>query len=146
MPNESRKNLYRNTSNSKKRDSKKTRSNSLKSNIPLSQRLKNYEAETKKPFENTRHLSGYQENVPIRDRIKTIKDKLAIEPTQIKRYSRNKEKPLRVATPTRAKELVERHFKNRKLKRNVLSEHANQSKPTRLFHGPTAKFYQNDDK
>lgn len=98
-------------------ESQNYRRNSLNGNISLNERLKNYHREATKQRDTFVHHSGYQENVPINERIAAIENRLAKKPRQVLK-SKYDGRPLRVASPERAKELVRRHFENLKQRRN----------------------------
>lgn len=86
--------------------------NSLSGNISLAERLNNYRKETKKEKDKTVHRSGYEGKIQINKLIETIGEKLTNKPHQLIKFKSREEKPLRIATPERAKELVQRYFNN----------------------------------
>lgn len=99
------------------------RRNSFKDSIPLAERVRKYQQEAGKQKDASVQRSGYQENIPINERISIIEKKLSdnyrkpISPIATRK--RNEKYSLRVASPERALELARKYFNNPNPKRRT---------------------------
>lgn len=88
------------------------RRSSSKGTIPLAERIRIYQHEATKPRAATTSRSGYHERVPINERISVIEAKLANKSRPIRSRKSREDNTLRLATPERALELMNRYFNN----------------------------------